>query len=236
MTTPTPDSKSYSHTLESALSYLCRSDQANFYAFIINSLERVYAPGMGTFAVTPRGNRYVLLVDPAAMESYSYDDIVAIMEHEVLHIVLNHIPRAMRLRPFFAAATDQLMFFLANNIGMDAAVNEIVLRNHPHMGAEDSTANRYGWVTAERNGLPKGLAYEDYLYRMMSELRNQIDDPKALIEYCLQILRSELDAMSEALGITREQALGLEPIPEDHVPPEAQVPEDSSVLAALTTP
>lgn len=91
----TPQTSSLAASLRQALNLLCAQDGA-FYAHIANSLEIVYSREVHTFAVGPRGNRYVLYVNPSAT-AMPMEELKASMEHEICHIVLHHLPRWFRI-------------------------------------------------------------------------------------------------------------------------------------------
>jgi hypothetical protein len=205
-------------SVEDAIAFLSRSDKSNFYAYVINSLEKIYAYGSGTFYVTPRGNRYALVIDPDAVKRYSYAEIQAIMEHEVLHVVLNHIPRGMRQYALCTDATDKLIYWMASNIAMDAAVNEIVRVNHAKTCAEGTNIAK-SWVSAARTKMPPDASYEEYLTRMMLRIKRTVDDPEQIFSLAMKILHTEACAAAEVLGYTA-------PNVEELMAPAPVAPED----------
>lgn len=156
-------------TLEAGLAYLCRWDVASFDAYVINALERVPVPGMGTFAVGPLGNRYALYYDPDAKEFQSMKELIATLRHEVLHIVLNHTPRLYQLLQLAETEEARERIHAVRGIAADAAVNELLRETEPLIAAPDKPLGF--WVLAENFGLPNKGGYEQYMLPLLQKQR-----------------------------------------------------------------
>lgn len=101
----------------------------HFYGRLVSSLQRVIKPGLGTLAVGVRDGRAVIFFDPAFLEGLSLSAGLFAVEHEMLHLALDHIPRYLEL--LAVQPTDEARVKAASvyNIAMDCAINTM-LRNH----------------------------------------------------------------------------------------------------------
>ena len=176
--------------------YLCSSGQGNFYAYVANTLERIYTRSVPTFAVMPRGTRYVLMINPDFVRKQPFKRIVAILEHEILHIVLNHAPRGWRMFNMCETPMDQAYWLLAKPIAVDAATNEILRHNHP-MEVIAPKDGSFRMVLAEDHNLPNGGSYETYMAILLERLRNEHRDPWRIID---EAMRQLDEAIKEAGG------------------------------------
>jgi len=156
-------------TLEAGLAYLCRWDVASFDAYVINALERVPVPGMGTFAVGPLGNRYALYYDPNAKEFQSMKELIATLRHEVLHIVLNHAPRLYQMLQLAETEEARERIHMVRGIAADAAVNDILREIEPLIADPEKPLGF--WVLPENFDLPRKGTYEQYTLPLLQKQR-----------------------------------------------------------------
>ena len=120
-------------TLSQFLTYLL--SEKNFYAMAANRLKRVFVPGLGTAAVGVQGGRMVLMVDPDFVSKVSMAFGVFVMEHELGHVVWDHIARYLELLSMLPAEGDVRDCAEATyQIAMDCA-NNALLRNDKHFPA-----------------------------------------------------------------------------------------------------
>lgn len=101
----------------------------NFYGRLISSLQRVIRPGLGTLAVGIRDGRAVIYFDPPFLEGLSLNAGLFAVEHEMLHLVLDHIPRYLELLAVQPDNEARVRAAAVYNIAMDCAINTM-LRNH----------------------------------------------------------------------------------------------------------
>lgn len=151
-----------------------KSPASIFYANVINNLERIAVPGLRTFAVTQRGGRYVLLFDPKKIEEYSLEEFEATLEHEVLHIILAHIPRSVSCAKACLTREEKIIFRVVDNLALDMAANELLRKNRPAI-AEKSQPLGY-WVLAEQQDppMPPDQTYEEYLRLLTEKVRSEL--------------------------------------------------------------
>ena len=112
-----------------ALAYLSGIDEQNFYARVLNTLDRVSVPGFGTMGVSVVRGRYIMIYDPIFAARVTFEEVKATCEHEVLHIILGHIPRYLQLIRSYSDDYDQQLMKVTSNLAMDMADNELLARS-----------------------------------------------------------------------------------------------------------
>lgn len=100
----------------------------NFYGRLASSLERRARKGLGTLAVGIRDGRAVLYYDNSFLEDLSLSAGAFALEHEMLHLVLDHIPRYLELLAVQPTKEARQKAATVYNIAMDCAINTM-LRN-----------------------------------------------------------------------------------------------------------
>lgn len=103
--------------LERAVCDLLCDGTAVFYAHVLTRMGREVSDRVPTMAVGLQGARVVLYVNPDFWDSLAArpDHRIGVLIHEVLHVVLRHLHRAM-------SVPDRELF----NVAADLAINEIV--------------------------------------------------------------------------------------------------------------
>src|SRR5271170_1505439 len=69
----------------------------SLYGRLASSMERVERKGFGTIAVGIREGRAVLFFDPDFISRLTIKSASFVLEHELLHVMLDHIPRYLEL-------------------------------------------------------------------------------------------------------------------------------------------
>lgn len=111
----------------------------NFYGRLATSLQRVPRPGMGTMAVGVYRGRLTFYYDPAFTDHITMGAAMFVLEHEMLHLVLDHIPRYLELLSHCVSDEERAKARVVYNIAMDCAINSL-LREHKHFAqAEEFT-------------------------------------------------------------------------------------------------
>lgn len=201
-------------TMKDALTYLCGSKVKSFYARVINALEKVAVPGIGTMGVTQVRGRYMLMYDPAFAVKISHEELLATLEHECYHIILGHLIRFMQLRATYGTKEDKALFDMTSNIAADLAANQLLLKDYPDMADTENKPLGY-WVLPEEftPAMPPGMDYESY-HKMTLEMCKQrlSTPPNKLWEMAQQILNDQKkklqDALNKAAGTSDEQKQG----------------------------
>ena len=169
----------------------------SFYGRLASSIQRVAVAGMGTMAVGMRDGRITLFYDPEFIEGLSFKAAAFVLEHEMLHILLDHIPRDLELLAACPTDLEKKKAGAVYNISMDAAIN-CLLREHEGRAeveeflrarieaktkARDQTASPHpldGMVMPEKWDLPSNGSFEDYQWVLMQ--RVQVVEIAVLLE------------------------------------------------------
>lgn len=151
-----------------------------FYGRLASSLSRVPRPGLGALAVGVRGGRLTLFYDPEYVEAIDMAAAMYMIEHELLHLALDHVPRYIELLSRYSD-DDRSKADFVMGIAADLAVNSL-LRGNPNRG--QAVAFQRKWILdhlepgqvmdakeglhmPEHFGMPNDLAFEDYVERLM---------------------------------------------------------------------
>lgn len=188
-------------SIESALAYLTSAAVRNFYATVLNSLERVPAPGFNTMAVAAHRGRYILCYDPEFVKKVSFEELLATAEHEVLHIILHHIPRYLRLRKLWEGTEDEHLFHMCSNTASDLADNDLLRDNHPKLALPEKPLGY--WILPEQFDpqLPRGLDYEKYHILLTKLFRSRLQtEASQLYKIAKKILEQQQKNLQNALN------------------------------------
>lgn len=109
----------------------------SFYARLALSLQRVMKPGLGTMAVGIHKGRAALYVDPEFLEKLPLAAGGFVLEHEMLHLVLDHIPRYLELLANQRTPEERARTNAVANIAMDAAINPLLRHNEGFQPAQE---------------------------------------------------------------------------------------------------
>jgi predicted metal-dependent peptidase len=165
-------------SLSEAFTFLQSAKQRNFYARVISALTRVEKPGLGTVAVgINQQGKYILYYDPAFLERLHFHELVLMLEHEVYHLILGHIPRYLDIISGLVIEEELRRFRAAMNVASDCAANEL-------MRAEKGFDEKYkdwfygseatdgrAFLVAETFGLEKLKPFEVYLFQLLKEMK-----------------------------------------------------------------
>lgn len=152
----------------------------SFYGRLATSLSRVARPGLGSLAVGVHNSKIALFYDPEYVEAIDMGAAMYMIEHELLHLVLDHIPRYVELLSHFAGE-DRVKANAVMGIAADLAVNSL-LRAHPNRGAAVAFQRKWildhlepgesldhddGLHVPQRYDLPEDLTFERYMEELM---------------------------------------------------------------------
>lgn len=159
--------------------------ERSFYARIANALKRVPAPGLGTMAVGIHDGRITLYYDPEFLTRSSMRFLLFVLDHEMYHIAMDHIPRYLELLSNFPDPLARERAKAVHNIAMDCAVNTN-LRNSPHfqiavketreyahsmLPPDAEKSDKHGMVLPENYDLPLDKSFEWYLDELMPQVK-----------------------------------------------------------------
>jgi predicted metal-dependent peptidase len=166
--------------------------QKNFYGRIANSMQRVEAPGRGTMGVGIRNGRIILFYDPEFISAISMGFGVFTIEHEIMHIVLDHIPRYLEMLAALGNDEDERRKAQAvYNIAMDCADNDLLRKSEFFAKSEAEFRElqvtwmepeareqltperlaRMGLVLPEKYELPEGKSFDFYQQELMKRVK-----------------------------------------------------------------
>jgi predicted metal-dependent peptidase len=156
----------------------------SFYGRLAAGLRRYARPGLGTMAVGVRDGCASFFYDPEFIEQVPFKTALFALEHEMLHLMLDHIPRFLELLAVCPTELDRTKAVAVYNIAMDAAVNNL-LRNHEgiaeaqefmlqrvrerHPDAPEDP--RHGLVMPEKFDLPLDGHFELYQWLLMKNVK-----------------------------------------------------------------
>lgn len=169
-------------SMSELLTYLI--GERSFYARIANALKRVEAPGLGTMAVGIHDGRLTLFYDPAFLKQCSMRCLMFVLDHEMYHLAMDHIPRYLELLAGYQDPVQREQAKAVQNIAMDCAVNTN-LRGSLHFAiARNETrtllqtrhtdtplSEKDGMVLPENYEMPKDGSFEFYLGELMKNVK-----------------------------------------------------------------
>jgi predicted metal-dependent peptidase len=196
-----------------------------FYGRLVMALERVKRKGLGTMAVGIRDGRAAFYYDPDFVQQLDIKTAAFALEHELLHLVLDHIPRYLELLSIQPTDIDKAKAGAVYNIAMDCAINGLqAMRQHEgfepmerllharikEAHPEEPEDPKNGMCLPEKFDLPLDGSFETYQYLLMRKVE--------IMEICLRIrggntheLWGQSDSDSEGEGDGQEGGDGKAP-------------------------
>lgn len=154
-----------------------------FYGRLASSLHRIPRKGMGTMAVGIRDGRAVLYYDPEFVAQLDLSTALFVLEHEMLHLILDHIPRYLELLSIQPTELDKRKAAAVYNIAMDCAINTMLRQHEGFESVQklllDRIAAKYpdepqdpknGLCLPEKFNLPLEGTFEMYQYMLMRQV------------------------------------------------------------------
>lgn len=167
-----------------AMCYLISGKGNNFYARVLVALKvrtsrnQELCPTMMVMLET----RYLSLVyNENWIRKAEFDEVVATIEHEALHVVLEHIPRKLIQHATFQDPVQKQRFLRVTPLAEDMAVNCLLRQSNEYVATwvneyqkDPQAANKSsdeGWIMPEFPPfeLPPDLTYEQYLKLLMDK-------------------------------------------------------------------
>lgn len=173
-------------TLSELLCYLVSGLGNNFYARVLTALELRESPSPFAMTVGVEDRKFILSYDPDWFRRASYDEALAVIEHEVCHLIWEHVPRCIELQTLTTTPKGNRDIRYALNIAADMAVNTLLERTNSYI-----RKHRLEFILPDcpENGFdfPPYKAMEWYFEALMDRARQQ---PKGG-EYLLQLVTRE---------------------------------------------
>jgi len=160
--------------------YMVSGRGNNFYARILAALETHETTRYPAMAVTVRDRHFVLLYNKAWVAKATFDEVVAVTEHECLHLVLEHLARHLELEARYAGDKEALAKIrIVAPFAADMAVNTLLVSSSPYAKEHASE-----WVVpgyGQFDKIPKDKSYEWYVARLMRDINVKKISMKALM-------------------------------------------------------
>jgi predicted metal-dependent peptidase len=195
----------------------------NFYARVANNMQRVEAPGQGTMGVGIRNGRIVLFYDPEFVKRISLQFGVFTIEHEIMHIVLDHIPRYLEMLARLGNNEEErTKAQVVYNIAMDCADNDL-LRNTEYFAKAEAEFKaiqledldegtraemtperlaRMGMVLPEKHDLPLNKSFDFYQHELMKRVKLL---PPSVVNQIIQDWLHQLGGTHAKWGKARDE-------------------------------
>lgn len=204
-------------TLSEAFTHLL--SERNFYAAVANTFQRVEVKGMGTMGVGLSRGRVMFFYDPDWIKKLSLPMFIFVLEHEMIHVVMDHIPRYLELLAQFNDEGMRKRADMVYQVAMDCADNEL-LREHKYFA--QTMAETKAMVLAERRAydpeavedpkdgavlpenfdLPPKASFEFYQHELMSRIK---EDPDT---FDLVVLTVDGDGNVKGIGHSHQRWQG----------------------------
>lgn len=158
--------------LSEAMCYLVSGRGHNFYARILAGLQSEATKRVSSMGVMLQQRSMQLQYNPEWIASAEFDDVVATIEHEALHVVLEHIPRKLVRAAMAQKPEDRKAFFRCTPIAEDMAVNCLLIKSNEFVEKHPDE-----WVLPDQEAfkLPRDKTYEWYLDEL---IRRYKSDPE----------------------------------------------------------
>ena len=200
-------------SIADAFSYLTSYKEQNFNARTLNLLDRIAVPNYGTMGVTSHKGKYLLIYDPLFATRISADELRATCEHEVVHIILEHLPRMIMLWRLFDDddLREKAIAKMVANLAADMAANEYVALSWPAI--KDPKKPLGYWVTPEgyEPPFPNDRAFEEYFRMLFDHFKEKLDKtPEELQKIAQQLCNQTKKALMQALQQLAQDNAGNE--------------------------
>ncbi len=134
-----------------------------FYALVLNCFQRIADRNTKTMGVRIHDGRLYLHYNPDFLKKLSFHMACFAMKHEVLHILLDHIPRQLALLNAYQGSKDHERIMLFSNKAMDLAINSMLQDDPDWWRVKDE----FPWELPEPYGFERQLSYEVYMKKLL---------------------------------------------------------------------
>jgi predicted metal-dependent peptidase len=150
--------------------YMVSGRGNNFYARILAALETHETRAFPAMAVTARDRHFVLLYNPDWIKAATFEEVVAVTEHECLHLVLEHLARHLEMEARFEGNDEmQAKMRVVEPFAADLAVNTLLFDSSAYVKEHASE-----WVMPKHGhfaDIPHGESYEWYVQRLARDVK-----------------------------------------------------------------
>ena len=195
-------------TLPNLLCYLVSGWGNNFYARILTALQLRETLNIPAMAVVVHKRRFILMYNPEWFKAASYDLALAVIEHEVCHLIWEHVPRKLEL--YAQALTEERKeeLSIVFPFAIDMAVNTLLEDMNPFWKANKDD---YIFPDDKRFGLPRHKSFEWYVEALIEKFDKQIklkSNLQKMIQEILDELNSSGGGKEQSDGEEKEESDG----------------------------
>ena len=180
-------------TLDQLVWHLTQTKEKAFYAALLASCERIPNPGCGKVGIGIRSRRLILTYDPDLIGELPIRTGAIVLEHEAMHVVLDHVPRYLEFLAELTDADDRDKAKILASVAMDLAVNCILRHDPEYAGSEfngiepEKLAAEYRELGIELD-VPPEKSFEYYLKSLMEH--DEVADLEFLKKLTEQLINS----------------------------------------------
>jgi predicted metal-dependent peptidase len=186
-------SNAFKPTLDKIVWHLTQVKEKAFYAALLASCERIPNPGCGKVGIGIRSRRLILTFDPDLIGELPIRTGAIVLEHEAMHVVLDHVPRYLEFLAELTDADDRDKAKILASVAMDLAVN-CILRHDPEYAGSGFNGIEPEKLAAEYRELgveldvPPEKSFEYYLKSLMEH--DEVADLEFLKKLTEQLVNS----------------------------------------------
>ncbi len=133
-----------------------------FHAHLLSLASVEEANHVTTMAVTVRQARVVLLYSPAFVLAHQFDEIVAVLHHEVLHVVFGHLFQGADRYPNRMALTIAQEVTVNEWVPERLPVDGVMLKDYPELPPGEDTDTRYQRLAARTSEQQEVVLIDDH--------------------------------------------------------------------------
>jgi len=143
----------------------------NFYARILSGLQVEESTQVPMMGVRIKDRHFCVSYNPQWMTETTFGDAKSTLHHEVLHLILSHIPRGIDLYSRCTSAEEKQLFAMVSPIACDMAANCFLVVVDSYMSTHLDE-----WVMPDQPqyDLPRDKTYEWYYHQLKKRCK---DDP-----------------------------------------------------------
>ena len=184
---------------KSLVYFVSRRGSANYWAMLVNGMDKRFTNEEGTLSVQLAPNfRYLLTCHMPFFEKCSPSMKLLGLVHEAAHVALNHIPRLFKM---LAACTDPFVrnaVLTTFNFAADFAANDAIVKLEPKFAevhkVRGTEKGEWTFLLPEEYGFPTGLSMEEYFTLILKDLPQfQKKVEQALKEFMEALERGDVE-------------------------------------------
>lgn len=151
-------------TWSQLICYLTTGAGSNFYARVIVALQLEESNTIPYMAVGLRDRHIRLFINPKWVAGAEYNEVLAVLEHEALHVVLEHLIRILVAVANLQSQEDKITAYRVIPLAVDMETNLFLDTTNDWVKTHRKT-----WVLPDQEpfNLPRDKTFEWYLKKLM---------------------------------------------------------------------